>query len=237
MSKRDTRPKIGKRRYVPNRVFLAYPWETYRKYYEDVSRKLHQKYPVYFYAVGREKGIPATILFERIKSVVATSSCAVFDASKGNPNVSLEYGLAEVTPSLQLFLLIDEHTIPSRATPGTPIIADLAGFTQNRWRIDTPSRRKDQLEAIAKERPYTKRFNQWTRRHKMRGAAIASHLRIIRKFDQREEILRRELVDELLVESSARNEQSIDARLKQLHKGGLITISRGREWASKVWIS
>ncbi len=237
MARRDLRPKLGKRRYVPNRIFLAYPWETYRPHYETACQSLHKKYPVYFYAVGREKGTPAIDMFQKIKEVIGTSSYAVFDASKGNANVSLEYGLAELTPQLELFLLIDEHTIPSRSTPGTAIIADLAGVRQNRWRIDDPDGLKSHLEAIAERHQYTKRFKQWTRRHKMRGGAIASFTRIIRKFDGREEILRRELVDELVSDSTRATEQEVDQRLKRLHDAGLITITRGREWASKVWIS
>jgi hypothetical protein len=235
--RRNARPTVAGRRYVPNRIFVAYPWETYRKYYEDVCASLHKKYPVHFYAVGRERGTPATALYEKIKDIVQTSSYAVFDASKGNPNVSLEYGLAEFTKKLEVFLLIDEHTIPGRRTPGTPIIADLAGVAQNRWRIDKIQSLRDQLQAIAERHPYTKRFKQWTARHKMRGGEIAAFRGIIRRLDGRGEILRRELVDELVAGSRTLREDRVNERLKRLHDAALVTITRGREWASKVWIS
>ena len=230
------RPRVGKRPYVPNRIFLAYPWEIYRQFYEEACEKLTRKYPVHFYALGRPKGIPAIDLFNRIKNVVETSSYAIFDASKGNANVSLEYGLAAFTEKLELFLLIDELAIPTKSTPGTPIIADLAGVQRNQWRMDKPKTLLDHLQAIADRHPYTKRFRQWTKRHKMRGGEIASYNKIIRKFDEREEILRREPVDEL-ASDSARTTALIERRLKQMHDGGLITITPGREWASKVWIT
>jgi len=192
---------------------------------------------VHFYALGRPRGIRAEDLYQRIKRVISSSTHAVFDASKGNPNVSLEYGLADATPNLDLFLLIDEHTIPTRSSSGTPIIADLAGLTQNRWQIDDRETLSTHLVAIAKGHPYTIRFRNFSRRHGYRGGSIKAFLKIIRKFDEREELLRRELLDELSTEPGAPDRRTLEGRLRALHQAGLVTVTRGNLASSRVWVS
>ena len=117
---------MAKRQVVPNRLFLAYQWHIYRPVFEQVCADLHKTYPVYFYAVGRPAGQPAEALFDKIKTVLLSSTAAIFDASRGNANVSLEYGLAHFISDLQTYLVIDQHTMPNQVNVGTPIIADLA---------------------------------------------------------------------------------------------------------------
>ena len=234
---RRDRPTLKGRRVVPNRIFLAYPWERYRKHYEEVCNEMHRRFPVYFFALGRPRGTRAEDLYQRIKKVVSASTFALFDASKGNPNVSLEYGYADALDGLERFLLIDEYTIPSRSSAGTPIIADLAGLTQNRWQIDDLSTLRTHLEAIAERHPYTVRFRNFTRRHGYRGGSIRAFLKIIRKFDEREELLRRELLDELGTEPGAPGRAILEQRLRTLHESGLVTVTRGNLASSRVWIS
>src|SRR5260221_9532622 len=105
---------MAKRQIVPNRVFLAYQWHIYRPVFEHVCADLHKTFPIYFYAVGRPSGQPAEALFDKIKTVLRTSTSAVFDASRGNANVSLEFGLAHFIDGLQTFLVIDENALPSQ---------------------------------------------------------------------------------------------------------------------------
>lgn len=231
-------PALQRRRtIIANRLFLAYQWHTYRPVFEKVCEQLHRNYPVYFFAIGRPAGQPAETLLEKIKAVLLTSTCAVFDASRGNPNVSLEYGLAHFIPGLQSYLLIDQHTMPNQVNVGTPIISDLAGATQNRWEINKPDGLKAHLEAIAKDHPYTKRFRRFCRTRHMVKGQFRGPLKVIRMFDERDSILRRELVDELAAEWKGRSEKQIEALLKDMHKAGLITITPGREWASRVSVA
>jgi hypothetical protein len=174
---------------------------------------------------------------ERIKTVLLTSTAAVFDASRGNPNVSLEYGLAHFIPNMQTYLLIDDHTLPTAVNVGTPIISDLAGSTQNRWRIDKPETLKGHLKAIAEAHEYTKRFRRYCRDRQLVRGQFRAPLKVIRLFDERESILRREVLDELRAQWRSRSESDIEKLLIDMHKAGLVTISRGREWASRVSIA
>lgn len=228
---------IHRRAVVPNRIFLAYQWHIYRTVYEDVCASLHRTHPIYFYAVGRPAGQPAEALLERINSVLLSSTAAVFDASRGNANVSLEYGLAHFIPNLQSYLLIDQHVLPNQVNVGTPIISDLAGSTQNRWQFGRPETLAVHLRAIAENHPYTKRFRRYCRARRLTAGQFRAPLKVIRLFDERESILRREVLDELTAEWRNRSQREIERLLTDLHRAGLITITPGREWASRVSIA
>jgi hypothetical protein len=54
---------------------------------------------------------------------------------------------------------------------------------------------------------------------------------------KRESILRREVLDELTAEWRNKSQREIERLLTDLHKAGLITITPGREWASRVSIA
>ncbi len=181
------------RTVVPNRIFLAYQWLFYRPIFEGVCADLHRTYPVYFYAVGRPAGQPAQAVVDKIKSVLLSSMAAMFDASRGNANVSLEYGLAHFVPNLPNYLLIDQHVLPNQVNVGTAIISDLAGSTQNRWNVQDPTTLKTHLQAIAENHEYTKRSKRYCRDRGMTRGQFRSPLKVIRIFDERETILRREL--------------------------------------------
>ncbi len=228
---------LKKRQIVANRVFLAYQWHIYRPIFEQVCESLHRTFPVYFYAVGRPSGQPAEALMEKIKSIILSSTAAIFDASRGNPNVSLEYGLAHFVPDLPTYLLIDQHTMPNQVNVGTPIISDLAGSTQNRWTFGESETLIAHLKAIADNHPYTKRFRRYCKNRGLTRGQFRTPLRVIRLFDERESILRREVMDQLSAEWRSRPQNEIERLLTDMHKAGLITISPGREWASRISIA
>ena len=231
--------KIGLsgRTIVPNRIFLAYQWINYRTHYEKICAEIHKAFPVYFYAIGRPKGVPAEALLEKIKGVMLSSTAAVFDASRGNPNVSLEYGLAHFVPSLQQYLLIEQNTLPNQVNVGTPIITDLAGAAHNQWNLSDLETLKDHLETIAVNHLYTKRFKNYCRTRRLVKGQFRTPLKVIRLFDEKETILRREVIDQLVSSSPQKKEKDVEVLLSDMHKAGLITITAGREWASTIRIS
>jgi hypothetical protein len=113
------------REFVPNQVFVGLPWKNVRPRYDKIIARLEKKFPLYFTIVGRDDGQGADDLFELIKSRIASSSWAIFDATGGNANVSLEYGYAEgIDVKRSIFLSTHKAAqIPA----GDPIIADLGG--------------------------------------------------------------------------------------------------------------
>ena len=118
---------------IANRVFLGYPCQPYKTMWEDLVETLHKRYPLHFLAIGREPGQPVTQLLTNIMRGLDSSCMALFDASTGNANVSLEYGYFRAARGENnVFLFIDEDAkVP---TGQTSIISDLAGAVANRYK-------------------------------------------------------------------------------------------------------
>jgi hypothetical protein len=223
-----------KRPTVANRVFVGYPWKPYRVMWEALATDLHRRYPLHLLAIGREDGQPANQLLVKIMKAIDVSTLAIFDASLGNANVSLEYGYARsLLGEDYVYLFIDEDWTPPTG-PGTPIISDLAGAVANKYRT-VDARLRTAVKAICDRHPYTKRFNIFCRQRGYRGGTQKFLLRIIRQFDTKQSVLRRELIDETAHE--ARKPASyVERYLKELNDGGLVTITRGNHFSSRVFI-
>lgn len=218
-----------------NRIFVGYPWKTYRAHWERTLADLHKRSPLHFMAVGREPGQAAAQLVTHILQSIDRSTIAFFDASAGNPNVALEYGYARATlEDESLYLFIDENATASSG-PGSPIISDLAGAIANRYALND-SRLKDAVTAIAKQHPYDRRFERFCRQRKYKGGTRRFLVRLIRQLDGKDSMLRRELID-TVVHESHKSEAYVSKYLKELHEAGLITVSRGNEYSSRIQIS
>src|SRR6266436_1543695 len=147
-------PKVA-RRIIPNRVFLGVPWKNERPKYERIISKLRNKFPLHFAIVGRDDPQDATALFEVIKERISTSSHAIFDATRGNPNVSLEYGYAEgIRASRSIYL--SGHKAARRTAASGPIISDLSGM--RRVQYNTVKMLSIELHRFCKGHEYTQRF-------------------------------------------------------------------------------
>lgn len=218
-----------------NQIFLGYPWKTYRAHWEKLVVELHKWSPLHFAAVGRTPGQPAAQLLTRILQTIDRSSAAFFDASAGNPNVALEYGYARATLSEEAIYLFRDENATSASGPGSPIISDLAGAIASQYALND-TRLKDAVQEIAKSHPYFKRFDRFCRQRKYKGGTRRLLVRIIRQLDGKSSMLRRELLDTLIHESK-KSEAYLVRYLKELHKAGLITISKGNEFSSRIQIS
>lgn len=195
---------------------------------------LHKRFPLHFLAIGREPGQPATQLLTNIMRGLDSSSMAWFDASTGNANVSLEYGYFRATRGEEnAFLFLDEDA--KVAAGQTPIISDLAGAVANRYK-PTDNRLKHALDAICERHPYVKRFSKFCGQRRYKGGTRKFLVRMLRHLDGRGSVLRRELLDDLMHETK-KTEAYLSKYLKELHTAGLITITRGNEYSSRVQIS
>jgi hypothetical protein len=218
---------------VANQIFLGYPWDPYKTMWETLVQQLHKKYPVHFLAVGREAGQPATQLLVNIMSALDSSSTAVFDASTGNANVSLEYGYFRATRGeTSAYLFIDEDAkLPAGKTP---IISDLAGAVANKYK-PTDNRLRDALHAMCDRHQYVRRFVKFCGQRKYNGGSRTFLIRMIRQLDGRGSMLRREFLDDLMHETK-KSEAHINKYLKELHNAGLLTVSKGNTFSSRVAI-
>jgi len=142
---------------VPNQVFVGLPW-TSRTRWDHVIGWLRARSPLSFIVVGRNDKQDAEDLLAVIKDRIDSSSYGIFDATAGNPNVSLEYGYAEAI-DLPRVLYLSTHESARRAVKDAPIIADLAGKRRNQCKQEKGLKRL--LGEFSKGHSYTIRFDRF----------------------------------------------------------------------------
>jgi hypothetical protein len=215
---------------IPNQVFLAIPWKTVRPKYEKAVDALARKYPLHFVIVGREPSQDAEDLLEIIKQRLLASSYAIFDASGGNANVSLEYGFAEAH-DIQRALYYCDHGAAKKAAKDAPIIADLAGKRRNHYKQEAAL--KKLLTEFCAGHPYTKRFEQFVRsKFKSRSAgakrtARTMALKVIRCLDGDGTARRTDVVQRLLADNPKYRQNDVDRMILAMHQDGLVLSIQG----------
>jgi len=177
--------------------------------------------------VGRDDPQDATALFDVIKERISTSSHAIFDATRGNPNVSLEYGYAEgIRASRSIYL--SGHKAARRTAASGPIISDLSGM--RRVQYNTVKMLSIELHRFCKGHEYTQRFESALTRTlrgetggaKKRGRTLA--LKLIHTLDGLEHVQRRRLVEH--VEAQNYSRQEIETMIAGLRAAGILHCGR-----------
>jgi hypothetical protein len=220
---------ITKRAFIANQVFVGLPWRTVRPKYERIIPELEKKYPLHFTIVGRNDSQDAQALFEVIKGRILSSSYALFDATGGNANVSLEYGYAEGL-EIPRAIFLSSRKAAQKVSAGDPIISDLTGMRRVHYK--TEAQLDAELRKLCRDHDYTKRFEKAlgkilknkSKGSKKRGRALA--LKLVKAMSGNGKIRRAELVQHLQAQDYSENE--IDAMLKGLHSAGVLKCGVGR---------
>lgn len=216
---------------ISNQVFIGCPWKTVRPRYGRAIDQLRKRFPISFVIVGRDDGQEAEDLLNIIKQRLLSSSYAIFDATGGNPNVSLEFGLAD-TNDIPRVLYLSSHAAAARASKDSAIIADLAGKRRNHYTQEPKLHAL--LNAFSREHNYTRRFETFLQKRfrraekgpKKRARALA--LKVIHSLDGQITLRRADLVQDLLANYSNYKRKEIDAMIAQLNRAGLIRCEPGR---------
>lgn len=215
---------------IPNQVFLGVPWKTVRPKYERTIQKLKKSHPISFVIVGRDENQDAEDLLEVIKKRLLTSSYAIFDATGGNANVSLEFGFADAH-DVPRALYLSVHGASKRASKESPIIADLAGKKQNRYSQEQALERL--LRQFCQNHAYTKRFEQFltgTFRRKSKGEKKRLRslaLKIVHQLDGDGRARRADVVQNLQADPSGYDREEIDDMIRRMHQKGLVESVQG----------
>ena len=223
---RPARPDV-----IANQVFLAIPWKGVRPRYENSVDYLRSRSPLSFIIVGRADSQNADDLLEVIKERLESSSSAVFDASGGNANVSLEYGYAEAL-DIQRAIYVSTHGRAFNNRSDPPIIADLAGKRRNQYKQESGLRHL--LKTFSDEHPYTVRFERFlidagkrlSKGTKKRNRALA--LKIIHALDGRPDHRRADIVQQLIADQSRYKDTEVDSMITKLHGARLVRSQKGR---------
>ena len=215
---------------IPNQVFLALPWKAVRPRYESIVERLRTKSPLSFVIVGRNDKQDAEDLLEVIKNRVAASSYAIFDATGGNANVSLEYGYAEAL-DIPRILYLSTHGAARRTSADAPIIADLAGKRRNQYKQENALSRL--LHEFSREHAYTVRFERFlqdsfkSRQPGQKKRLRALALKVIHSLDGARQVRRADIVQQLQADVSRYTPDEIDDMIKRLHKSKLVRSQQG----------
>jgi hypothetical protein len=187
--------------------------------------------------VGRGDDQDAEDLLEVIKAKLESSSYAVFDATAGNANVSLEYGYAEAK-NIPRALYLSSHKAAHKGKD-LSIISDLAGKRRNHY--SNEKRLRQLLHEFSKHHPFSVRFEKFLAKEPggLAGGKLKRFrtlaLKVIHALDGQSDIRRDDLVEALRADVSAYTGAEIDKVIRRLHKTGLIHVEPGRY--SRVTIS
>ncbi|TSC68302.1 MAG: hypothetical protein G01um101466_486 [Parcubacteria group bacterium Gr01-1014_66] len=194
---------LQKQNTVRNQVFIGCPYHTVRPKYERIVKELKKKYPICFEIIGRTTKSEAMELLDLIKIKLGSSSAAIFDATGGNANVSLEFGFAEAK-NIPRHIFISEHGAIKRSSRGGSIIADLQGKVRNIYKQESILRIL--LDGFCRIHPYQIKFDKVMKRelrrqgqgNKIKYRKLA--IKIIHRLDHQEGGVRRsDLLQDVLV--------------------------------------
>jgi hypothetical protein len=182
---------------IKNQIFLGIPWKNTKKKYENIRIELNKKFPLSFVIIGRDDNQDAEDLLDEIKSKLRLSDYAIFDATYGNPNVSLEFGYAEGV-GIKRKLYLCQHGRTHKEKKERPIISDLGGKKYSSYK--TENKLKALLISFSKTHEYSLKFERFIKKqrskNKLRLRSLS--LKIIHTFDEKESLRKIEISQKIL---------------------------------------
>jgi hypothetical protein len=215
---------------IPNQVFVGLPWKNVKKRFERVIDRLQIRSPLSFVIVGRGDNQDAEDLLEVIKAKLERSSYAIFDATAGNANVSLEYGYAEAK-NIPRVLYMSSHKAAHKSKE-LSIISDLAGKRRNQY--SNEGKLFNLMLDFSRGHPYAQLFekcvaSEFRRQNKgakKRSRALA--LKVIHALDGQSDVRRDDMVQKLRADAAGYTHAEVDDMIKRLCKRRLIYAEPGR---------
>ena len=131
-------------------VFIGCPFlKPIRKNYDRLKREIEQETPLHIVLADTTAITSTDYLLEHITNLIRESAGCVFDATGGNPNVSLEVGVAHALPASFLLALNTRRPRTQKSAEKAlmkegevrPMISDLQG--RNRIEYKTYSSLKN----------------------------------------------------------------------------------------------
>jgi hypothetical protein len=167
---------MARRAPRPELLFLGVPFRPpLRRRYDRLKRELEAQTPLHLVLADTTAISSSDYLLDHITRLIEQSAGCIFDATGGNPNVSLEVGIAH---ALGADFLLALNTRGGHGSPGRrrasggkreadrtkPIIADLQG--RNRIEYKTYAGLKRQvLERYLRKLPLLQRWEEFRKHH------------------------------------------------------------------------
>jgi hypothetical protein len=157
-----------------HQVFIGCPFlKAVRKNYDQLKTDLEAETPLHIVLADTTAITSTDYLLEHITTLIRESAACIFDATGGNPNVSLEVGVAHALPAEFLLALYTRKPRSQRDAQATleregevrPIISDLQG--RNRIEYKTYKSLKRQAMSRYLDRlPYGRRWKDFAKRNR-----------------------------------------------------------------------
>ena len=209
-------------------VFIGCPYRpTFRRTYQRLKRELEAESPLQFVLADTAAITSRDSLLDHITVLIRESASCVFDASGGNPNVSLEVGIAHAFGADFILTLSTRAASRRRGAGGTrraadggkAILADLQGRNRIEYR-SYAGLKKQLVDRYLRRLPYWKRWEEFRRQHPLWTPAA------LRVFD---EIRRHGRATRPRLDAALKPEGvPPPALLAALRRAGLIAQRRGR---------
>jgi hypothetical protein len=215
-----------------HQIFLGCPYRpTFRRTYERLKRELESESPLHLVLADTAAITSRDTLLGHITDLIRESGGCIFDASGGNPNVSLEVGVAHALGA-DFMLTLNTRTRSGSARgqrgagnrkPGAdhskPIIADLQGRNRIEYR-SYGGLKKQLVDRFLRRLPYWKRWEDFRHQHPAWAPAALLIFGEIRRHGRAS----RPRLEAALRDGGV----PLPALLTALRKGGLIAQRRGR---------
>lgn len=151
----------------PHQVFVGCPFgNAIRKNYDHLKKDIEKETPLHIVLADTTAVSSTDYLLEHITTLIRESAACIFDVTGGNPNVSLEVGIAHALPAefILAFYTRKKRTPAEKALADAgetkPIISDLQG--RNRVEYKQYAALKDQLtDRYLGGLPYYQRWNRF----------------------------------------------------------------------------
>lgn len=212
-----------------HQVFVGCPFaRAIRANYDRLKRDLEAETPLHVVLADTAAISSTDYLLENITSLIRESAGCIFDVTGGNPNVSLEVGIAHAVPAefiLALSTRRSRRRVPAQSgqipNPDVrPIISDLQG--RNRIEYKTYKALKDQImRRFSPKIPYLTRWHEF----KLRSACLVEHaIKVFGQLRQSGRTLRPRVIAQL--EGTGIDP---DTLLRDLSNARLLVVKRGRQ--------
>lgn len=165
----------------PQQVFIGCPFSNpIRKNYDRLKEELEKETPLHLVLADTTAISSTDYLLEHITTLIRESAGCIFDVTWGNPNVSLEVGIAHTLPAdfILAFYTRKQRSAADKALAeageAKPIISDLQG--RNRIEYKQYAALKDHLM-----RRYLSRLQymeRWSRFKKASSSYVPYALRV-----------------------------------------------------------
>ncbi len=211
-----------------HQVFVGCPFlNAIRKNYDKLKEDLEKDTPLHIVLADTAAITSTDYLLEHITNLIRESAGCIFDVTGGNPNVSLEVGVAHALPADFLLALYtrkprtQQNAQRALESEGEvrPIISDLQG--RNRVEYKTYKVLKEQaLSRYLGRLPYMRRWNDFRKRNRN---FVKPALEVFSEIRTSGRTVRQRVI--ALLDGTG---IQADAMLRVLSQAKLLTVKRGR---------